>query len=219
MSSMSGLAVLERFRGQPGIVGSTIMMLDSVNQVSDALLSRELGVSICLTKPICEKELLEATRRILCKEPQVGQAVSVLPTVSGHSGSAIRVLLAEDNAVNRKLAVRILEKRGFRVTTAENGRAALEALKKDHFDLVLMDIQMPGMDGFEATAEIRRSERGASRRLPIIAMTAHAMKGDEEKCLAAGMDGYVSKPISVPELMTAINTVLQAVHADVASKQ
>ena len=117
----------------------------------------------------------------------------------------MRVLLAEDNAVNQHLAVRLLEKHGHTVVIANNGREALAALARETFDLVLMDVQMPEMDGLEATAEIRRLENAVGRRIPIIAMTAHAMKGDEERCLAAGMDGYISKPIKPAELFALID--------------
>jgi len=112
----------------------------------------------------------------------------------------LRVLVAEDNAVNQRLASRLLEKRGHRVTVMVNGRNALEALANQTFDLVLMDLQMPEMDGFEATAAIREREKDNGGHIPIIALTAHAMKGDMERCLAAGMDGYLSKPIRPQEL-------------------
>ena len=111
-----------------------------------------------------------------------------------------RILLAEDNQVNQILAVRLLERRGHRVVVAQNGREAVEILEKDQFDLILMDVQMPEMDGFEATAAIRRKEEQTGRRTRILAMTARAMKGDEEKCLASGMDGYIAKPIHAEEL-------------------
>ena len=110
------------------------------------------------------------------------------------------MLLAEDNAVNQRLATRLLEKRGHRVVVAVSGRETLELLEKEEFDLVLMDVQMPEMDGLETTASIRTKERGSEVHLPVIALTAHAMKGDEERCLAAGMDGYLSKPIRPQEL-------------------
>ena len=122
--------------------------------------------------------------------------------------SRSRVLLAEDNAVNRTLAVRLLEKRGYVVAVAENGRATLAALEKESFDVILMDIQMPEMDGFEATAAIRKGEKSTGGHIPIIAMTAHALKGDQERCLTAGMDGYVSKPIRTNELFTTLERML-----------
>jgi CheY-like chemotaxis protein len=126
----------------------------------------------------------------------------------------LRVLLAEDNVVNQKLALRLLEKRGHIVLVANNGRDALAAIKQYQFDVVLMDVQMPEMGGFEATAAIRAGERDGGAHLPIVAMTAHAMKGDEERCLAAGMDGYVSKPIHVERLMEVIHHVVRTVGAE-----
>ncbi len=118
---------------------------------------------------------------------------------------SLRVLVAEDNAVNQRLAVRILEKQGHRVTVAGNGREALAALTREHFDVILMDVQMPLMTGYEATETIRRMERGSGRHIPIVAMTAHAMKGDRERCLACGMDHYVSKPIRAADLLEALD--------------
>jgi CheY-like chemotaxis protein len=119
-----------------------------------------------------------------------------------------RVLLAEDNKVNQILALGLLEKRGYAVAVVGDGRAAVDAIKTDRFDLVFMDIQMPEMDGLEATAAIRAHEQRTGEHIPIIAMTAHALNGDRERCLAAGMDGYVSKPIRVAELDRAIERVL-----------
>jgi CheY-like chemotaxis protein len=116
----------------------------------------------------------------------------------------LRVLLAEDNAVNQKLMLHVLEKRGYSVTVASDGLLALEAYKRQSFDLVLMDIQMPGMGGFEATRAIRQHEEATSRHIPIIALTAHAMKGDRERCLEAGMDDYLTKPIQKAALFEAI---------------
>jgi CheY-like chemotaxis protein len=120
----------------------------------------------------------------------------------------LRVLVAEDNAVNQRLASRLLEKRGHRVTVMVNGREALEALEKQTFDLILMDVQMPEMDGFEATSAIREREKHTGAHIPIIALTAHAMKGDMERCLAAGMDGYLSKPIRPQDLDEILETYL-----------
>jgi CheY-like chemotaxis protein len=125
-------------------------------------------------------------------------------------GRSLRILLAEDNAVNQLLAARLLEKQGHQVVTVGNGRAALERLEKETFELILMDIQMPDMDGFEATAAIRKGEESTGKHLPIIAMTAHAMEGDRERCLDAGMDGYISKPIHGKDLIDAIENLGQS---------
>jgi CheY-like chemotaxis protein len=120
----------------------------------------------------------------------------------------LRILLVEDNRINRKIATRLLEGEGHRIVGAENGREGLERYREGGFDLLLMDVQMPEMDGFEATRAIRDLEAGSGRRTPIIAMTAHAMKGDREKCLEAGMDGYVSKPVVIADLRQAIREVM-----------
>ena len=123
--------------------------------------------------------------------------------------------MVEDNLVNQKLAVRLLEKQGYAPVVVEAGRAALEAVERNEFDLVLMDVQMPDIDGFEATAAIRKKEKGTGKHLPIVAMTAHAMTGDRERCLAAGMDGYVSKPISREELAKEIDRLQAEYHTAV----
>jgi CheY-like chemotaxis protein len=124
-----------------------------------------------------------------------------------------RILLAEDNPVNQRLALRLLEKRGFDVTVVGDGGAALNALDKNAFDIILMDVQMPEMDGFETTAAIRAKEKLTGLHVPIIAMTAHALKGDQERCLGAGMDAYVSKPIRTEELFKSIDDQLSASNA------
>jgi CheY-like chemotaxis protein len=156
-----------------------------------------------LLKPIRQSELREAIARVLGAREQAG----AIPLVTRYSlqdardpETVLRLLVAEDNPVNQRLAVRMLEKRGHSVTVAGNGREALDALVKDTFDLVFMDVQMPGMDGFETTAEIRDKEKGTSRHQIVIALTAHAMKSDRERCLAGGMDDYLSKPIRPQEL-------------------
>jgi len=162
-----------------------------------------LGVSAYLLKPIRQSELREAIARILGAREQKG----AIPLVTRYSlqdardpAEVLRVLIVEDNLVNQRLATRMLEKRGHRVVVAANGLQALEALDKDAFDLVLMDVQMPEMGGMEATAKIREKETLTGKHQPVIALTAHAMKGDQERCLTAGMDGYLAKPIRPQEL-------------------
>jgi PAS domain S-box-containing protein len=202
MPEMDGFALAEYIKRNPDWKTATIMMLSSAGQRGDAKRCRDLGVDAYLTKPVRQGELLDAILTALGTRP-TKEPLRVL--VTRHSlrenGGHLRVLLVEDNAVNQLLAVRLLEKRGHNVTVAGNGKEALVALEKDSFDLVLMDVQMPEMDGFEATAVIREKEKRSGRNhLPVIAMTAHAMLGDRERCLEAGMDDYITKPIRSQEL-------------------
>jgi two-component system sensor histidine kinase/response regulator len=166
-------------------------------------------VTAYLTKPLRQFELKEA---LLSAVGSTSLKAVPVPLVTRHalreSRKNLKVLLAEDNAVNRALAARLLEKRGHTVVPVENGREALEAVEKQSYDLILMDVQMPEMDGFEATTAIRARESGTGRRIPIVAMTAHALKGDRERCLAAGMDDYISKPIRAQELLDVILVVV-----------
>jgi two-component system sensor histidine kinase/response regulator len=203
MPGMDGFALVEQIRQRPELSTSTIMMLTSAGHRGDAARCQELGVSAYLLKPIRQSELREAIARVLGDHEQQGAT----PLITRFSlqdardpATSLRVLVAEDNLVNQRLVVRLLEKRGHRVVLAGNGREALAALGEDSFDLVLMDVQMPDMDGFEATAAIREKEEGSRIHQPVIALTAHAMKGDRERCLAGGMDGYLTKPIRPAEL-------------------
>ena len=203
MPNMDGFELIERIRQSPHSSTATIMMLTSAGHRGDAERCKELGVSAYLLKPIRQSELREAIARVLGAREQKG----AIPLITRYSlqdarepSASLRVLLVEDNRVNQRLATRLLEKRGHSVVLAADGREALAALEKESFDLVLMDLQMPEMDGFEATAAIRKMERDSGNHLPIVALTAHAMKGDREKCLAGGMDGYLTKPIRAPEL-------------------
>ena len=203
MPGMDGFALVERIRERPELSTATIMMLTSAGHRGDAARCHELGVSAYLLKPIRQSELREAVARVLGARAQRG-AIPLITRFSLHDArepaASLRVLLVEDNAVNQRLASRLLEKRGHSVVVAGNGLEALEALEKESFDLVLMDVQMPVMDGFEATAAIRKKEGSSGIRVPIVALTAHAMKGDREKCLAGGMDRYLTKPIRPQEL-------------------
>jgi PAS domain S-box-containing protein len=209
MPEMDGFALAEQIHKDPSLIAATIMMLTSAGHLGDAARCRELGISAYLVKPIRQSELLDGICQIL--NGKVSDEKNS-PLVTRHTleekKHRSRVLLAEDNAVNQILAVRLLEKRGYFVKVASDGRAAFEAFEQEQFDVVLMDIQMPGMDGFETTAAIREREKLTGGHIPIIAMTAHALKGDQERCLSAGMDDYVSKPIRTGELISKIETVL-----------
>jgi two-component system sensor histidine kinase/response regulator len=204
MPEMDGFAFAELVRKDPSLAGTMIMMLTSAGRAGDAARCLALGISAYLVKPARPRELLDGICALLQKKPDK----KTEPLITKHSlredRQRRRILLAEDNLVNQKLASHLLEKRGFHVTIAGDGRLALQELEKGSFDLVLMDVQMPSMDGFEATAAIREREKSTGGHIPIIAMTAHALKEDEQRCLAAGMDSYLSKPIRTTELFTTI---------------
>jgi two-component system sensor histidine kinase/response regulator len=208
MPEIDGFALAERIRRVPDLVGATIMMRTSAGQLGDGARCRDLGISAYLLKPIRQSELFDSVCQVLQKEPPKKNTALVTRHTLREDKNRSRVLLAEDNAVNQTLAVRLLEKRGYAVSVVGNGRTAVAALEKERFDVVLMDVQMPEMDGFEATAAIRAKEETAGSHIPIIAMTAHALKGDQERCLAAGMDGYVSKPIRTNELFGEIERLI-----------
>ena len=200
MPEMDGFAVAQRL-GEIG--GPTIMMLTSSGEYGDSARCRALGIAAYLTKPIGSADLHE----VICRVIQRTQ-----PSSTAHSparartvaAKPLRILLAEDNVVNQKVAVGLLSQRGHAVSVVENGQKALDAVAAHAFDLVLMDVQMPEMGGLEATAAIRERERTTGGHLRIVAMTAHAMTGDRERCLAAGMDGYISKPIDPQMLFTTV---------------
>ncbi len=208
MPEMDGFALAGRIKQHPELARATIMLLSSVTQHSDAARCQQLGIAAHLTKPIKQSELLNAILTVLhpssAKTPKPPAHRPLLPGNRRH----LHILVAEDNAINQRLVVRMLEKRGYTLKVAGNGKEVLAALKSEAFDLVLMDVQMPEMDGFEATAAIRAREQGT--HMPIIAMTAHAMKGDRERCLAVGMDAYVSKPLLAPQLFEVIETIIPA---------
>jgi two-component system, sensor histidine kinase and response regulator len=210
MPGMDGFALAEKIKQNPRLAGATIMMLTSAGRRGDAARCRELGIKVYLIKPIRQSELLEAILAALGKAPTAGMRVTPITRHTlRESRQKLQVLLAEDNIVNQQLAVRLLEKRGHLVTVASNGSEALALLKTSRFDLVLMDVQMPIMDGFQATAAIRKEEETTGKHLPIIAMTAHAMHGDRERCLAGGMDAYISKPVQADELAAMVEEVVQ----------
>lgn len=205
MPDLDGFEVAERIRRQHILAGATIMMLTSSGQYGDAARCQELGVATYLTKPIRPAELLQAIYRAL--ERPAGDVFSAQAVISLRgSARSLRVLLAEDNLVNQRVAVGLLTRRGHSVEVANNGREAIAALERGTFDVVLMDVQMPEVGGFEATAAIRARERETGGRVRIVAMTAHAMPGDRERCLAAGMDEYLSKPVEPRALFAMVES-------------
>jgi len=211
MPEMDGFALVEEIRNNPLFDGALIMMLTSGGQGSDAARCRELGVAAYLIKPVRKVELLQSILDAMgMRSPEQSNAPIMNLALATENHRHLRILLAEDNAVNQRLAARLLEKRGYAVVVAGTGKEALSRLKEQSFDLVLMDIQMPEMDGFEATAAIRKEEQRTGDHIPIIAMTAHAMKGDRERCLDAGMDSYISKPVRADELFDAIERAISA---------
>jgi CheY-like chemotaxis protein len=203
MPGLDGFAVARQILGQPELAGTAIMMLSSSGHHNETARCRELGVAAYLTKPVQASDLREAISRVLTGSRTASPTSPAASAKSStRSARALQILLAEDNTVNQRVAVGMLVRRGHRVTVVANGREALAALEGRSFDVVLMDLQMPEMDGLEATAEIRARERREGGHVRIVAMTAHAMRNDRERCLAAGMDGYVAKPIA-PALLDA----------------
>lgn len=202
MPEMDGFELAEQIKNERSPENVSIIMLTSAGHLGNAARCRELGISAYLVKPVRQREVLDAICGTL-------GAKSILVTAHAlrEGRNRARVLPVEDNAVNQTLAIRLLEKRGYVVSVAGDGREALAALEKDNFDVVLMDIQMPEMDGLEATAAIRQKEKFSGRHIPIIAMTANALKGDQERCLEAGMDAYIAKPIRTKELFAAIEAI------------
>ena len=215
MPGMDGFTLVEHIRRKRELGGAIIMMLTSDGQRGDAQRCRQLDISRYLTKPITQSELLDAIlneigNRRSSESPMAAEAHPNHGAGAGRPARRLRILVAEDNEVNQALTVRLLQKRGHASVLAATGKEALVALAAlpGQFDAVLMDVQMPEMDGLAATVEIRRREQGTGLHVPIIAMTANALKGDRERCLSAGMDGYVSKPIRRAELFEAIEGVL-----------
>ncbi len=211
MPEMDGFTLAGQIQQRPELTGTTILMLTSAGHPEDTVRCRQMGISAYLLKPVKRSELATAIQTALgrsCQPSGAPSAPTSRPLSAGRQ--PLHILLAEDNRINQKLAVRLLEKEGHTVVLAGTGQEALDQLKQQTFDLVLMDVEMPELDGLAATTHIRRQEEGLGLRLPIIAMTAHALKGDRERCLSAGMDGYVAKPIRAQELFAAIEAVRPA---------
>jgi CheY-like chemotaxis protein len=210
MPGVDGFAFVQEVVRDTGLAGRIIMMLTSGNRPGEIARCEQLGAAAYLLKPIKQSELFDAVVLALGITTPEEEPVAAPPAPPAPPPlPALRVLVVEDSLVNQKLAVGLLEKRGHRVAVANHGREALAATESQEFDVVLMDLQMPEMDGYEATAAIRARERFTGRHLPIIAMTAHAMKGDRERCLEADMDAYIVKPIRAQRLLETIAAVLR----------
>jgi two-component system, sensor histidine kinase and response regulator len=203
MPKMDGFDLTEEIRRRSNLKTATIMMLTSGGQRGDAVRCEELGVAAYILKPVRQAELRESIARVL-GATRIKGSIPLFTRFSlrdeREPGDAPRALVAEDNPVNQLLVTRLLEKRGYFVRVVGNGRLALDAIAKDPYDLVLMDVQMPEMDGIEATLVLRKGEASFGTHIYVIGVTAHALKGDRERCLEAGMDGYLSKPIHAQEL-------------------
>ncbi len=211
MPEMDGFMVAEMMKDHADFKDATIMMLTSAGQCDDSARCRNVGIQCYLVKPVKQSDLLNSIMTCMDIKGEFSETRSHNDAVYAvTNGPSLHILVAEDNPVNQKLTTRLLEKRGHVPTIVGDGGAAVEALENGMFDLILMDVQMPGIDGLEATGMIRKKESVTGAHIPIIAMTAHAMKGDMERCLAAGVDGYVSKPVNVNELFNVIGEVMGA---------
>ncbi len=215
MPQLDGFTVAERILAEPAIAGATLLMLSSSASEEDAQRCRALGIVACLNKPIKQSDLFNTLMTNAMANPDGSLATAALPEDDTSAsepisarGRSLTILLAEDNPVNQRVAQEILVKRDHAVVAVNNGFEAVRAVATQHFDVILMDVQMPVMDGLEATAEVRRLEASLGRHTPIIAMTAHARKEDRQSCLEAGMDGYVSKPVKPHDLLAAIDAAV-----------
>ena len=204
MPGQDGFELAKQIQARKGLCGAMIMMLTSADRSNDLSRCQQLNISAYLVKPVKQSELLDSiVQAVGVNTAFAGSAVS--SSAPGRTASVAKsILLAEDSLINQKLAIGLLERWGHRVTVASNGNEAVRLSGSEEFDLILMDVQMPELDGLDATRKIRKREEKSGRHLPIIAMTAHAMKGDRELCLAAGMDGYLMKPIRAEQLFRQI---------------
>jgi PAS domain S-box-containing protein len=219
MPDVDGLTLTEWIRQDSELADTAVIVLTSGARPDDRKRCEQLRIAEQLLKPVKPSELscaIGMSLGVLVSESKAGEAV---PRDAPFELPALRFLLAEDSHFNQKLAIGLMTKHGHSITTANNGKEAIAALESDQFDVVLMDVEMPEMDGFEATAVIRTMELQTGEHLPIIAMTAHAMKGDRERCLEAGMDGYVSKPIHTQQLFEVVKSVLQDRSLRIASRR
>ncbi|MGC2111232.1 MAG: response regulator [Candidatus Korobacteraceae bacterium] len=201
MPGMDGFQLAECIKRNPKLAGATVLMLSAGLRPGDITRCRELGVSAYVIKPIRRGELLNVITRVLQEQDTFTAPEQERMLAEGERRSGLRILAAEDNRVNQRLLVRLLEKEGHTVTVVGDGEGAVAISEEEEFDVILMDVQMPNLDGLEATRLIRTRERETGKHVPIIALTAHALKGDRERCLEAGMDAYVAKPVQKQELL------------------
>jgi two-component system sensor histidine kinase/response regulator len=222
MPGMDGFTLAERINQDAELSGSTIMMLTSAVRKGSMERCRQLGIASTLLKPIKQSELRRAIEKALAEK--LGKSdtnqLETKPSMPEWATTErpLRILLAEDNLVNQKVVTRLMEKRGHHVQIASNGNEAISAWTKGQFDLILMDAQMPEMDGLTATRLIRQAELETGGHIAIIAMTAHALKGDRERCLEAGMDEYLSKPLNVKEFFTKLAEMSTSVSINAGQK-
>jgi PAS domain S-box-containing protein len=212
MPGMDGFEVAARVKQDPQLHGAEVILLTSAGRSEDVARAKAVGVAAALSKPVKQSELWDAIVTALNVPGQQktrGASPSAAARTRARARRPLRVLLAEDNPVNQEVALRLLERRGHSVIVAENGKQALTAIERHKFDLVLMDVQMPEMGGLEATQLIREKEKSTGEHLPILAMTAHAMQGDRERCIAAGMDGYLAKPIDPKSFLQTVEGISQ----------
>ncbi len=206
ITGMDAREVAGEMKSDLDLRSTPVVVLTPANRPDYAKSCQEAGVEACLTKPVKQAELLKTITNLLSGRSAPKLSLPECVKI----GKGMHVLLVEDNQVNRQIAARMLEARGHAVRSAASGKQALEILEKEHFDVVFMDVQMPEMDGFETTAAIRQREKSTGGRIPVIAMTAHTMKGDKERCLNAGMDDYISKPIRPQILDEKLHALLAA---------
>ena len=213
MPGMDGFELAQQIRRDPNLANAMIMMLTSAGQRGDAARCRDLGIAAYLLKPIRKSELLSAILAVLGEHSAESEPTLITRFNLPVSVRRLRILVAEDNPVNQTVILRMLERMGHDPRVAPNGKEAVSLLAVDNFDVVFMDVQMPEMDGLTATRRIREAEKSTGTHIPIIAMTAHAMKGDKERCLEAGMDGYIAKPVSRREVHDTLQRLFPASEA------
>jgi two-component system, sensor histidine kinase and response regulator len=214
MPEIDGVTLVSELRQDPDLAGLPAIMLTSGDNTGDSARCRELGIGARLLKPIKQSELFDAVVSVLGITAPEDAGLESPELIAEVPLEPLKILLAEDSLVNQRLAVALLEKHGHQVVVANNGVEAVEAVSRQFFDLVLMDVQMPEMDGFAATQAIRKDQARTGRHIPIVAMTAHALRGDRERCIEAGMDGYVAKPIHAKILFQTMKLVLETARSE-----